>query len=642
MSDEVKNKPNFDTSVLDQTESIQEQISDPNEILNKAVEEQVDLDKKEPISHEIKPSQAIRRQPSFQDSVKLTEKVTINPEETPVKNNPKKKNPLKEEIKPPVNDEEKITSTITEDTIPAVEVSEENKEKIETSILESNEEKTDENKDPTTFVLESELHKEDTVNDESEEDEEEADDEEETDVTIPHLDLSKEDEEAKENIVPEFAIDEHGEIKTTEETKNENTEKEKPKPDSNVLEKRIAKRTNTEMHGFGVDDIMSSVSSENQVLKKLKKYDIPPEKIVAINSSEESTHQAFLKQYMSPSLSPIVAPRISRFPLLLSGYYAEMRNYTYGEHTSVIKNATNPDLKYANRLQEELISLFQHITWTSLPTDSKNPMDFDRWISVTKFPDLEQFYYGAFDATYPGETNYRVTCGVESCQTEFSVVKNNRELNYTLRKDLSAKFIRDILLEKVSVAELKNTSVYKEANTLYEEKVLPDIHFKISYSVPTIRDVLEWLTVFDDLLSNVYEDFNGLVDDSPEHPEHNVLKLFTYIAKVTCPVVIGQDDKGRDILRFYCVDGVIEDSTEKRVANKKQILTLIKDLDKDIFRELFTGKEVANKIHLVGITHMLQNIQCPNCGTNLIRIPIDMADTFFMEVARTQRAISHY
>jgi hypothetical protein len=477
----------------------------------------------------------------------------------------------------------------------------------------------------TNFVLEGDLYKKPVDVFDGENDEEEEIIEQDT---VPHIDLND------QNIKPtEIIIDESGKLKPIEEDGKEK------KKGGNVLEHRLAEKSNMDIHGYGIDDLGASVVSENQVLSKLRKFDIPVEKITAINADEASTHQAFLKQYMSPSLSPIVAPRLSRFPVLLSGYYAEMRNYTYGEHSSVIKNATNPDLKYSNRFQEELVSLFQHITWTSLTDPTKNPLTFEQWIKATLFPDLAQFYYGAFDATYPGVTNYRVTCGVRDCGEEFSVGRTNKELNYILRKGIKPSFIRDILMERIPAAELKNLSVYRDAHTLYEDKVLPDIHFRIAYGIPTIMDILEWLTVFDETLGDEYEDFNGLVDT--DKPEHNFLKLFTYIKKVTVPVTIGQDEKGRDILRFHCIDGSLEDNA-KRLENKKQIMMLLKDLDKDIFRELFTGKEVKAMVDMVGIVHMLHNVKCPKCGTNLIRIPIDMADTFFMEVASTQRAILQY
>ena len=680
MSDNMSETPQFDETVIEETQNIEEQI-DPNTVLKAAVENNVDINKQEehgkivPMPRPVKPKKQedpnatakelfkehmekwVRDNPhppacidspdSRQEYTKAfkdwTQRITEEKEKirkelglTADDVKPIEREQLSEHKKTTIDDNTTLIKEHTDNVQVATSAKEEfqetkpdTKEPDSAPVQKENEKPSETEEDG--FVLETELYKKEATEEEDVEEEATIDLNEDTGL-IPHVII---DEDTEEHI-PELIIDTKGDITVEQEGAKEKTDVQKETED---LEEKISKRTGTKIHGYNIDSVLSSVSTENQVLKKLRKYNIPIEKIEAsINTSEESTHQAFLNQYNTPSKSPIIAPRISRFPLLLSGYYAEMRNYTYGEHASVVKNATNPDLKYSNRLQEELVSLFKHITWTSYQLETKEQFTFDKWATITKFPDLKQFYYGAFDATYPGETSYRITCGARNCNHEFSVVRTNRELNYILQKDIKPDFIRNVLLEKIPVRELRTLQPYIEANSIYEGKVLPSYHFKIGYTVPSIRDILEWLTVFEEELTD-YEDFNGLVD--PEKPEHNVLKLFTHICKVTVPVIMGKNTDGKDIIRFHCVDATIADA-EKRLENRKYILKLLKDLDKDIFRELFTGKEVAEKVKLVGIVHMLHNITCPNCGVNLVRIPIDMEDTFFMEAVQTVRTISLY
>lgn len=616
MSDEIKNeetevkqdenidknetldvKASFDPSILEVAENKHESLidgdqdinelpsleeEDPNAILEQAIQKKVELPTK-PRSAARPRSSTRPAAPPMNAAIEMVKKV----EEKPIPHVPDEKSNITEESKTPE----------------------------ESFVLESD-------------MAQEEEEPEETIVEETEDEDVEFNTE---DLFIPHQDLSK-----GETADVELVLDEKGEIVVDNKPEEESAKVEKAVA---KLDKRIQRRTSSVIYGNGIgDNILSSVATENTMLKELRKLEIPNNKVVAVNTDEKSTHQAFLKQYTSPSQSPIIAPRMVRFPLLLSGYYAEMRNYTYGEHQSVVRNATNPDLKFSTRLQEELISLFSHIVWTSI----KPNISFDEWVAFTKFPDLQQFYYGAFDATYPGETPYNITCGIESCANQFTVTKNNRELNYAVHKSITDRFLHDVLLEKIPASELKNTPIYKEANTLYEEKVLPQIHFKVHYGVPSILDVLEWLAAFDDQLSDDFEDFNGLLDETVSG--HNVLKLYTYIQKLTVPVIVGKDNKGRNILRFKCIDATKDDivNDSNSLSNKKMIISLLKNLDKDIFRELFTGEEVAKKLRLVGIVHMLHNVKCPACGTNLIRIPIDMQDTFFTEAIKTVRAIAQY
>ena len=408
------------------------------------------------------------------------------------------------------------------------------------------------------------------------------------------------------------------------------------------LEEMYEKKTGFKVFG-GEDGIPCIFASDNPNIKALKEFDIPAEKIKPIANDDEKLMQNFLDQYITMTNakdSPVVDHRISRFPCLLSGYYAEMTDYSMGELTSVMRVMRNPEYKFAYKFQQELVSLYNHISWTSLKPNGEK-LTFEEWLKATKFKDLDMFYFGAYDATYPGIGNYDITCG--NCRRTFRVSKSNRALAYLLQNGndpiLKDTFIRDVLMEKIPVDELKKTLIYSKANSVYDEKVIKPHNIKVGYACPTLMDILEYLNVFESLLGDDIPDLEALIDDTMDG--HNILTLFTLIRSITVPVNRGKNNEGKNVISFITIDTNVDDD-EKRMNNRRYIVKILKDLPESEFAELFSGKEIAEKKRLVGITPILHNITCTNCNSNISRIPIDMRGNFFMKTATVVDQIDQF
>jgi hypothetical protein len=396
------------------------------------------------------------------------------------------------------------------------------------------------------------------------------------------------------------------------------------------------KTTKTGIYGNKEGEV-ASVSAESPTVKKIKSFDIPPDKIKILSDPniQATAEKAFKAQYLDITQSPIV-PRYSRVPFIMSGYYADFGAYSYGDLINYVNILTNPDMKTSERLLERMKNVYKYLQKVSF---SEERPTLDIWLKKTKIADLNQAMYGVFDATYPGKSTYNISCGHSGCGHRFDVEKTNKELNFALQKGMRPDFIVKVLKGQLPKEELLTTPIYKDAQELYEGKVISEYNYKISYGVPSIYETYEWLLVFEEILFDSFENFDALFDEEKEG--HNLLKLFTYISKVTVPVIIGKSTTGEDIINFYCIDGTV-DNQEKRLENKKQILQLLMGLPKNLLAELFTGKEVAEKLKLEGIIHMLHNIKCPNCGSNLIRIRLDIGLSFFIEASQTVGKISTF
>lgn len=408
------------------------------------------------------------------------------------------------------------------------------------------------------------------------------------------------------------------------------------------IEELYEKKTGFKVFG-GEDGIPCVYASDNPNIKALREFDIPADKIKPIANDDEKLMQNFLDQYITMSNakdSPVVDHRISRFPCLLSGYYAEMTDYSMGELTSVMRVMRSPEYKFAYKFQQELVSLYNHISWTSLKPNGEK-LTFEEWLKATKFKDLDMFYFGAYDATYPGVGNYDITCG--NCHSTFRVSKSNKALAYLLQNGndpiLKDTFIRDVLMEKIPVEELKKTLIYSKANSVYDEKVIRPHNIKVGYACPSLMDILEYLNVFESLLGDDIPDLEALIDDTMDG--HNILTLFTLIRRITVPVNRGKNSEGKNVISFITIDTDVDDD-EKRMNNRRYIVKILKDLPESEFAELFSGKEIAERKRLVGITPILHNITCTNCNSNISRIPIDMRGNFFMKTATVVDQIDQF
>jgi len=540
--------------------------------------------------------------------------------------------------------EESEKKPIVEEKVPEKKVS----KKKETSVTPVSEvvkeEKTETSKKKSDLILdEDEIKERSKIEITSDDVENEAEDDE-----IRSIINSQEPNARQHRVVDDESESKEDFIIDTDETETIIEKEEKKETVEDIEEKRkkvdeyFEKRTGFKVYG-GEGGTACIFASDNPNIKALREFDIPSDKIKPISNSNDSLRQSFLDQYITlknAKDSTVVDHRITRFPLLLSGYYAEMTDYSMGDLTKVIRTLRNPDLSFVRKFQQELLSLYEHISWTNLKPEGEK-LTFEEWLSSTKYQDLGMFYFGAYDATYPGESKYDITCG--NCHQSFTVSKKNRALSYLLQngKDpiLTDRFIYDVMHEKIPASEFKKTIIYSKANTPFDEKVLLPHNIKVSYNCPSLLDILEYLSIFEDELSEDFEDLEALIDDTMDG--HNVLVMYTMIQSLILPVNKGKNAEGKNVISFYELSTKVEDPNE-RMENRRHIVSILKTLPTDEFAQLFKGKEIAERKRLVGITNILHNITCTECGSNISRIPIDMRVNFFTRAATAVDQIDQY
>ena len=183
---------------------------------------------------------------------------------------------------------------------------------------------------------------------------------------------------------------------------------------------------------------------------------------------------------------------------------------------------------------------------------------------------------------------------------------------------------------------MKNTKVYQIANSLYEDKVIYPNNIKVSYGTPSILDALETCSIIEESYSDEFPDTSAIMDQ--RHRHYSILRLFASIKKLVVPINGGYNDSGKMIVKFYEISTEVDD-IEERLEARKHIIKVLNDLPEAQFSELFEGREVAKKINVRGIQHLIPDVFCPNCQKYIGNINLNMRTTFFMHTTEIVNGI---
>ena len=547
-----------------------------------------------------------------------------------------------------INNEEELNKTddtSTSNTTPVKneEKSYENTSKEENTKSEVEEEKKEEPK----VILESEIAKK---NDDPREDFEDIESEREKRDSEEIKSLSEQleklqdemndlvveiEEENKKSVGSDVVIDKGNKIETAKSEKEKKLE-EMSKTYMELYKSYADKVGKFNLCGATIEGSFGpALSSENPVLKKLSTVKLQSKDFTKTTPNDANNKDLFLEQYIDAvsASSPVMGHRITRVPCLLSGYYAEISTFTFGEMADFVRKSNEPNKTFRFKFMDELVALHSHVVWTSYLKKGEMS-NLDDFLAKTKLQDLNQIYYGVYDASFPGTTTYNITCA--KCGEQFQVEKTNKQLCYYLQNRgdtvLSDAFIHDVLLQKKSVDELRNTVVYQIANTLYEDKVIYPNNIKVSYGTPSVLDALETCAVIEDNFSDSYPDSSAMMDPTKDH--HTIFLLFASIKKLIVPLNAGNDEGGKMIIRLYEISTLV-DNGDERMEARKNIIKVLQGLPEEQFATLFEGKEVARRTNVKGIQHVIPEVVCENCKSYIGTLRLNMRDTFFMHTTET-------
>lgn len=321
------------------------------------------------------------------------------------------------------------------------------------------------------------------------------------------------------------------------------------------------------------DDDISEKEMEglrNQIKEKLS-VSAPVNKDGTISISQKAVS---LTEVLNQQKSNAV---VVDFPLMSAGRCVSMREFSGTEIESLNRGASGRNR--FNTMKDIYHTLYDHIV-------DPNKPDFDQWLKVTSFMDIEHLYMAAYKASFHGANYVPFNCENKQCNHVF--LSDDIEIEDMIKfKDEKAKAkFYDIL---------NNTdTVSKEDACLYETKIVPISNtIAIGFREPSIYN-----TIFE----------NSILDQKFVDKYTRLLTMMVYIDNIYLisggqyvPVACKKDK-----------NSIAKTAKYRIVTYSKIISTLSSDDYNNILAEIAKINELGDEVK-----YQLPEITCPKCGQTI-------------------------
>lgn len=268
-----------------------------------------------------------------------------------------------------------------------------------------------------------------------------------------------------------------------------------------------------------------------------------------------------------------------------SNYIAYMESLTYNE-IAALTNSTLDD--YSAQL------LLAQTIYSKINTTTVGKMKFDEWTNITSFYDIDNFLYGIYLETFPGDTKFSITCG--NCQEKIDAVINNDTL-ISSKNDGSTINVQQILNNKNSREELLNSSLvnHKERIVLPNSKIIMDI------KIPTIKKHLDIL---------------GSINKNSKEKTQHILSIMMFLDKV---LMIDVEQSMKNNAPCYY-----------EITEREKIARIISQLS---FQDAQMVTKFINEfIDKHALVYKIKSFKCPKCQDDIGDITIDMETLLFFQI----------
>ena len=273
---------------------------------------------------------------------------------------------------------------------------------------------------------------------------------------------------------------------------------------------------------------------------------------------------------------------------------------SYAAHISALRSQ---EIQNINNLNSDLYTFkktLYKVIWRHIEDSSVGKMDYDTWLRVTSFFDIETLLYGAYCMTFPKDNKYPITCPKGDCGHNFDIVVNNNSL-IEARPDVFEKInevVSNISKAKDLVANSKVHTVQRVM--LGNSKIIVDIQ------IPSLYDYLE------DILKRIRNDQEFAEENS------NSISLAMFVKQALIPDIETFRKTGE--LQYL------------PVTDKQDLIDLIANLPFEDGEVL--DNEISKYTNEFLISYSIRGIVCPKCGFEFPSIPMEMERVLFIAIQR--------
>lgn len=266
------------------------------------------------------------------------------------------------------------------------------------------------------------------------------------------------------------------------------------------------------------------------------------------------------------------------YPLMSAGRCVSMKEFS-GTEIESLNRGTSGRNRF-NTMKDIYRTLYDHIV------DADKP-EFDKWLKVTSFMDIEHLYMAAYKASFFGANYIPFNCENDKCNYVFLSDDIDIEDGMIKFKDAAAK-------EKFYNILNNTDTVSKEDACLYETKIVPiSDTIAIGFREPSIYN-----TIFE----------NSVLDQKFVDKYANLLTMMVYIDNIYLisdgeyiPIACKQDKNS------------IAKTTKYRVVTYSRIISnLSSDEYNNILAEITKINDLGDEVK-----YQLPEITCPKCGQTI-------------------------
>ena len=273
---------------------------------------------------------------------------------------------------------------------------------------------------------------------------------------------------------------------------------------------------------------------------------------------------------------------------------------SYAAHISALRSQ---EIQNINNLNSDLYTFkktLYKVIWRHIEDSSIGKIDYDTWLKITSFFDIETLLYGAYCMTFPKDNKYPITCPKGDCGHSFDITVNNNSL-IEARPDAFEK-INEV------VANISRASDLVAASKVHtvQRIMLEDSKIIVDIQIPSLYDYLE------DILKRIKDNQNFAEENA------NSISLAMFVKQALIPDIETYRKTGE--LQYL------------PITDKQELIDLIANLpfnDGEIL-----DKEISKFTNEFLINYSIRGVVCPKCGLEFPSIPMDMERVLFIAIQR--------
>lgn len=273
-----------------------------------------------------------------------------------------------------------------------------------------------------------------------------------------------------------------------------------------------------------------------------------------------------------------------------SGYRASMLGLTLSEKNA-LTNSTNDLFESREKLYR--------IVYTKIDSMSIPKPNYNEWLRMTSFSDLETLLFGIYCQTFIDNNDFDVTCG--NCGKTTSVTVDNNSLIEVRNRAIYGPKFNEIAenantIEKINEISVLNKSerIMLDESKLIVDVTTPSLHDHLSLLKKAKPEVIE---KFSDSFSALMFISHMYVLDTSETYKTGIPKYYEITEKSTMLSILN---------KLSVNDGdQLTDSIEKKLSDYR-------------------------------INYEIHNVECSSCHQKIKGIPISIERILFMRLDRTR------